>query len=331
MADLEKRKLRPLFVAQYLAQNADDSYPVTTTDILDHLEQEHGITSDRKSIYRDIVLLRDHFGMDIKTATDSKGYYLMSRQFELDDLILITECINAAKFVSEKRSEEMLDVLCEFCSKHQARYLKPRRACTIIKTEQDSTLRTISIIRQAIQNCRYHNHPLISFQYLTHSLDNPHLLIEKHGGKTYTVSPVQLMINDGNYYMLACDRDGKNLHTFRIDRMAHVTETFEYGRRCYISQMESYLQRTFSMYDGEVTKATIQFDNSLFDTVIDKFGPSVPYVRNDGEHFTVTTDIAVSPQFFGWLCGFGTKAKLMGPDDVVDQFRAYIDKIREMY
>ena len=331
MADLEKRKLRPLFVAQYLAQNADDTTAVTTTEILDQLEREHGISSDRKSIYRDIALLRDHFGMDIQTATDAKGYYLMSRQFEMDDLFLIAECINAAKFVSEKRSAEMIDILCEFCSKHQAYSLKPRRPCTRVKTTQDSTLRTISTIRHAMQDTYRFQTAQISFQYLTHSLDNPHLLIEKHDGKTYTVFPVQLLINGGNYYMLAYDQSGKDLQTFRIDRMSHVTETCERSRYFHISQMESYLQKTFSMYDGAITKATIQFENSLFDTVIDKFGPTVPYVRNDEDHFTVTTDIAVSPPFFGWICGFGTKAKLLGPMDLVNQFKDYLESIKNIY
>ena len=67
-------------------------------------------------------------------------------------------------------------------------------------------------------------------------------------------------------------------------------------------------------------------------SIVDRFGTKdVRYARVDDTHFSVTAKVEISDQFFGWILGFGKKAKLLYPDDVIDQFRAYMDKIREMY
>ena len=337
MAEQELRKMRPMYVAQFLARKADDKTSVTTTEILDYLYETYQISADRKTIYRDIKMLRDQFGMDIQKEQYGQGYCLMSRQFELDDLKILAECVYAARFISEKRTEDLIDLLCELCSEQQEEILKRDLYSTErIKTTQDSTLRTISKIRQSIKinsssrrcGCK------ISFKYLTHTIDNIHLSVEKHDGKVYTVSPYKLFLNDGEYYLLAYEDDSQEMRTYRIDRMSEVSvldERISWKVRFLEDDTKNYLQQSFSMFGGELTKVSMCFDNSLLDTVLDKFGTGAVYEKVDDNHFTVTTKVNVSGQFFGWLCGFGTKAKLIGPEDTVEEFRAYMDEIRKLY
>ena len=147
------------------------------------------------------------------------------------------------------------------------------------------------------------------------------------------VSPFQLLINEGNYYLLAFD--GKRIRTYRIDRMKNVSLTKEprEGQEEFDKlDIRTYAQRVFSMYGGQNKRVTIRFINPLLDTAVERFGTKeAQYSAVDDTHFTVSAEIEVSDQFFGWLLGFGKRAKLLYPSDVLEAFKAYLDKIREMY
>ena len=139
MSGTEHKKSRPLYVANYLKQKSDSDHWVTQKEILDYLYEEFEIMPDRKTIKRDIAMLRDEMGMDIEEES-YKGYRLLSREFELDDLKILAECVYAAKFISEEKSKDLIDVLCDFCSENQAKRLKREiYLCDRIKTSENKT------------------------------------------------------------------------------------------------------------------------------------------------------------------------------------------------
>jgi predicted DNA-binding transcriptional regulator YafY len=69
------------------------------------------------------------------------------------------------------------------------------------------------------------------------------------------------------------------------------------------------------------------------DTAIERFGTSkdVYYIPEDKEHFTVSADVEISNQFYGWLCGFGSRVKLVAPAAEVDAYRSYLDSLHQIY
>ena len=96
--------------------------------------------------------------------------------------------------------------------------------------------------------------------------------------------------------------------------------------------MKTYTQRVFSMYGGEKQRVGIRFVSSLLDTAVERFGRiNVNYSRSDDRHFTVFADVEISDQFFGWICGFGTKAVIQSPSSVVEQYKEYLQKILSKY
>ena len=341
MADYEHKKSRPLYVANYLKQKSDSNHWVTQKEILDYLYQEYEIMPDRKTIKRDITMLRDDMGMDIEEKP-YYGYRLLSREFELDDLKILAECVYAAKFISEERSKDLIDVLCEFCSENQAKKFK-REVVLVdrVKTLENKTLDTINAIREAMEHQRWPSEftrgRKISFYYTTHSITDVHKLMDKHDGKQYKVSPYKLAINDGNYYMIGMEDESQDLRTYRIDRMRDVRVLDEKQDKrmewTAIKDMKAYMRQTFSMFGGEKKKVEMRFDNSLLDTVIDKFGVGfgAEYSADGENHFIVTTDVAVSEQFYAWVCGFGTKAKIVAPKQVVKNFGNYLSSIQKLY
>ena len=341
MATPEHKKSRPLYIANYIRAKSDADHWVSQKEIMDYLYNEYEIMPDRKTIKRDIAMLRDEMGMDIEEEA-YKGYRLLSREFELDDLKILAECVYAAKFISEEKSKDLIDVLCSFCSENQEKRLKRDvYLCDRIKTSENKTLRTINTIREAMEPQRWPSEfqrgRKITFRYMTHSIADVHKVVDKHDGKLYTVNPYQLVINDGNYYLIGFADDVESLRTYRIDRMRDVSLLDEKrnmrGEWSTRRDMKAYIRQTFSMFGGEKEKVTIRFENSLLDTVIDKFGVGfgAEYIPDGDNHFVVTTNVSVSDQFYAWVCGFGTKAKIVAPEKEVQNFKKYLSDIANQY
>ena len=356
------QKVKPYVVLQYLLKNSDENNVVTAYDIIAFLEK-CGISAERRSIYRDIEeinkvslmletkdctiyeaeeMLLDDEDNELKLVVYDKakqGFYVRQRHFDLNDIRLLAESIYSAKFLTEGQAKRLVDVVCEFVSKKQAEKITHNAFLTDrVKTNNKSVLNNISIINEAMSKefeGEKHTPEKISFKYLKYSIDDIGKQVERGHGAKYIVSPFQLLINDGNYYLLAYDDYSKDMRTYRVDRMKNVAFTGEprEGETAFKEiDLKTYTQRVFSMYGGEQKRVTLRFINPLLDTVVDRFGTAgVLYNKVDDRHFTVSAKVEISDQFFGWLLGFGKKVKVIAPDDITEQFKAYLDKIREMY
>lgn len=266
---------------------------------------------------------------------------MRQRHYDPNDIRLLAECVYAAKFLSVGQAERLANVVCEFVSEEQAKEIRHDAFLTDrVKTDNKSVLNNISTINDAMrrkQEGHKHEPEKIRFQYLTHSVNNVGQHLERHKGQAYTVSPYKLLINDGNYYLLAFDDQAQDMRTYRVDRMKNVCLTGipREGAEAFASiDLRTYTKRVFSMFSGKPARVTVRFIHPLLDAVLDRFGndkSSVSYTKEDEIYFTVTAQVEISEQFFGWLLGFGEKAKLLEPSNVVEQFASYLDNIRSMY
>lgn len=357
------QKIKPYVVLQYLLKYTDINNPATAYDIIGFLE-ECGIEAERRSIYQDIkeinrvsLMLQEECTLDeadtmLEDDTDDelklivydksrKGFYVQDsvRGFELDDIRLLAECVYSAKFVTEGQAKRLVNAVCDFVSEHQAEKIKHNAFLTDrVKTSNKNVLISISTINTAMSrriDGKSHTPEKITFKYLKYSINNLNEQVERRRGTTYKVSPFQLLINDGNYYLLAFADYCQEMRTYRVDRMKDVTLTNEPrdGKEDFGKiDIRTYSQRVFSMYGGKQELVTMRFINPLLDSVIERFGTSgVQYSQEDEGHFRVTANVEISDQFFGWLLGFGRRVKLLYPESVVSQFRSYLDKVREIY
>lgn len=362
------QKLKPYLVLQYLLKYSDENNAKSAFDIIGYLE-ECGLCAERRSIYRDIedinrisLMLEEETDLDdvdmmfaeaeesgdeeavndlklILYDKNKKGFYVRQRKYDLNDIRLLAECVYSAKFIAEGQAKRLVDVVCEFVSEPQAQRIRHNAFLTDrVKTDNRGVLNNIAAINDAMSmniDGQPHTPEKITFKYLSYSIGDMRQQIERRKGASYTVSPFQLLINDGNYYLLAFDEQRQDMRTYRVDRMKDIRFTGEPrdGAEAFEAiDLKTYTKRVFSMYGGEQKLVEIRFINPLLDAVVDRFGTKdVQYAKVDDKHFGVTAKVEISDQFFGWLLGFGKKAKLLYPDDVIDQFRAYMDKIREMY
>lgn len=355
------QKLKPYLVLQYLMRETDENNVRTADDIAAYLVEFCNIPAERRSIYEDIKainrvllmleeecdideaieMLEGEGGEEYKTVVydkNRKGFYVCRRNYEADDIRLLAECVYAAKFINEGQAKRLVNVVCGFVSETQAEKIRHNAFLVDrVKTHNSNVLNSISTINQAMSRKlegRSHIPEKIRFKYLKYNIANVNKQVERRSGADYVVSPFQLLINDGNYYLLAFD--GKSIKPYRVDRMKDVQRTGEprEGQAEFDKiDIRTYTQRVFSMFGGKKKRrVTIRFLFTLLDTAVERFGTrDAQYSMVDDKHFTVNAEVEISEQFFGWILGFGKRVKVLYPNDVVEDFKAYLDKVREMY
>ena len=322
------QKLKLLYLCRYLLQSSDESHPVTVAQMIDYLARQD-IAAERKSVYDDMEALR-LFGLDVQSVRvgSATGYFIGERDFQLPELKLLVDSVQSSRFITEKKSLELISKLEGLTSEHDARqlnhqvYVRGR-----IKAMNESIYYNVDELHAAIDGDR-----AITFKYFEWSVEKQR--VWRRDGKRYAVSPWALMWDDENYYLIAYDPEAGHIKHYRVDKMASIAQTDEprQGAEEFNKlDMAAYSNAHFGMFSGQTQSVRLCFENALAGAVIDRFGVDVSLVPMDDEHFSVTVTAAVNVQFYGWLCGFGNRAKLLAPASAVEGMRAHVRAVAKLY
>ncbi len=325
MAKSPNQKLKLLHLIEILEEQTDEGHPLTVPQLIEALAAVD-IAAERKSIYDDLETLRQ-YGLDIVSIRGrTTGHYLASRTFELPELKLLVDSVQSSKFITVKKSMELIRKLESLTSRHEA--LQLRRQVYVlgrIKTMNESIYYNIDEIHGGIARNRQ-----ISFKYFEYAVTKERRY--RRGGGRYVISPMALSWDDENYYMLGYDADAGILKHYRVDKMVDISLTDQprEGLESFANlDMAAYSRQIFSMYGGEEETVRLRFENGLIGVVIDRFGKDVPIVHSDEDSFTVQVRVFVSPQFFGWLCSFGGRARVVSPAHVSSAYRDHAQAVLE--
>ena len=328
MARSSNQKLKLLYMMEYFLQNTDEEHPVTTAQIINHLAA-HDISAERKSIYDDIEALR-LFGLDIIRVDSgrSSGYYVAARAFELPELKLLVDSVQSSKFITHKKSSALIKKIETLASIHEARLLSRQVFVkNRIKTMNESIYYNVDEIQAGISGNKK-----IQFLYFEYNIAKER--VYRHNGAIYVVSPFAMTWDDENYYLVAYDSNAGKIKHYRVDKMDQISVLDEDrdGQEAYNAlDMAVYSKKTFGMFTGDDTTVKLRFKNHLAGAVIDRLGRDVFLIADGPDHFTVRTDVVVSPQFFAWVLGFGTEVKIIGPDHIVTAMKDYVCSVAELY
>lgn len=327
MAKSPGQKLKLLYIIKMLEENTDEQHVMSTADIIDRLAA-NDIHSERKSIYDDIEKLRD-FGYDIISVSSRQGggYYLASREFELPELKLLVDAVQSSRFITTRKSRELIKKLEQKVSRHDAGKLQRQvYVAGRIKTENESVYYSIDNIHRAIQENRQ-----IRFTYMDWNLKKQ-LLPRPNGEKK--VSPWALIWQDENYYLAAFDSEDKIIKHYRVDKMGKVEvadESREGVEQFSTIDLTSYTNQTFGMYGGREETVTLQMPNRLIGVVLDRFGKDADIRPMENDTFRVRAKVAVSGQFYGWLAGIGREVSIESPAAVREAYADWLRSILEQY
>lgn len=315
MSNTKNHKLKTLYIKQFIESRTDAEHGVGTEEILVYLESL-GISAERKSIYSDIELLKS-YGMDIEIVRGKRSEYrLMSRGFQLPELKLLVDAVGASRFITRKKSLELIKKLEEFASVYDARELRRNiHVDNRIKSMNESIYYNVDAVHHSLNTNR-----MLSFKYFNYTWEKKRVL--RRDGEPYVVCPLALTFSDGNYYLYACDKQHDSVRTYRVDRMTCAAATElprDIPEEFRNFDPAVHTNEMFSMYGGRRTAVTMSFANSLATVVIDRFGQDVIMSPDGDGRFSVTVEVLVSPIFLGWVFGFGADARITAPEDVSAQ------------
>ncbi len=323
-----KQKLKLYYLARIMTQKTDEDHGLTMPEIQELLEG-YGVTADRKSLYDDMDTLQT-LGIDVNGDKDGRiyTYRVCKKQFDIAELKLLVDAIQSSKFITEKKSNELIKKLTGLASEYEASQLK--RQVVVkgrVKTMNESIYYIVDELHRAIGENRQ-----IKFDYMRWNLNKE---MEKRKNEPYKVSPWSLSWDDENYYMIAYDEAEDKIKHFRVDKMKNIRILSEKraGRDMFKEfDLPSYAKMSFGMYGGDKVNVKIAFKNEKVGIFLDRFGKDVIIHKSKEKGWSeIHEDIAVSDQFLGWIFALGEDVKIVGPDSVVDEFKKKIDKMRKMY
>lgn len=328
MAKSENQKQKILVLLDLFKSKTDEEHGVTTSDIIDYLA-EHGIKAERKTVYADLNTLKE-YGYEIsKEKKDGNYYYtLLDRDFQLPELKLLVDAVQASKFISAKKSSELIKKIENLASVYQAKQLQRQVfVSNRIKTNYENVYYNVDELNLAINENRK-----IKFDYYEWNLSKE-MVLRKNGHKN-DISPWSLAWDDENYYLVAFDGNSGIIKHYRVDKMRkiEILDEARDGREEFEEfDVAKYAKKVFGMFTGDEQRVKIQFANKLIGVVIDRFGQDIMIIPKGVDQFVVNVNVKVSNMFLGWIIGLGDGAKILEPESVVDEVKQITERLKEQY
>lgn len=335
MAKNPRQKQKLLYIQKILLEKTDEEHGLTINEIISELDS-YGINAERKSIYDDLRIL-ETYGLDIcSEKSKTVKYYIASRDFQISELKLLVDAIQSSKFITEKKSFELIKKVESLASENEAKQLQNQVVISNrVKTSNETIYYNVDRLHDAINKNRS-----VEFYYNQWSLSlgssEKLKLKRRRGGERYKVSPFALCWDDENYYLIAYDEKNEQIRHYRVDKMEKIELTD--NKRSGTDEFEKinlaeYSQSTFGMFAGEKVMVTLSVDNSLVGVIADRFGKNI-FITADEEnenHFLARVNVNISEQFYGWLFALGDKVKIVSPDETVNDFNEHLRKVSNLY
>jgi len=315
------QKLKLLYLMRILLNETDETHMLTANELIAKLAG-CGVSAERKTLYDDIEALR-RFGLDVvMEKSKSYGYFIATRDFELPELKLLADAVQASKFITEKKSMELIRKLEGLVSKFDAGKL--RRQVFIqnrVKSMNESIYYSVDALHEAIAEGKK-----ISFKYFDYNVQKKQVF--RRNEAPYIVSPAALAWNEENYYLIAFSDEHGGITHYRVDRMSGVKKLDEQRDPAAAGfQLAEYSRKVFGMFGGEETDVRLRVNNQVTGALIDRFGKDVIMVPDGEQHFTVSVRVAISPVFLGWLFQFGELCQVLSPQSLRDELKRRAEEL----
>ena len=314
-------KPKLLCLAKIFVTKTDENHPLSTNQLIEMLKSDYGLSVHRTTIPRDIDVLKK-FGMDIISVRSTQTkFFLGQRTFEIPELKLLIDAVESSKFITKKKSDELIKKIYTLASENQVKRLKrnnyvPNR----VKPDNEQIYYIVDAINDAINLKKK-----ISFQYYEYIRLKKKAL--KNEGEVYVISPYHLVWSGDYYYVIGYSDKREQLVCFRVDRIAVIPVILGESavKKPSGFNLDESLRSVFSMYSGETEVVDLKCKNKLMKTMIDRFGDNVKTYVYDDESFHIITKVEVSNTFFGWVFGFGGDVKILGPENVKSQYKEMLE------
>lgn len=307
-------------LAEILRHETDEYNPITTSALCQKLS-EYGFSCERRALYREIRMLEQQ-GVEVMKARigHEYGYYIADRSFSLPELRIIIDALQAANFIPEQKTAELSAKIAALGGIYEAELLSQDTVRFNSRKHSNETVYyTVGFLQEAI-----HKRQKVSFLYF--DLNENRERVYRRDKTQYVAEPLSLVYHEDRYYLVCYHSEYDNRRvTYRIDRMEgakilpesispEAVDALEHA------DMAEYTEQVFRMFGGRTKNVTLRFDDSLIGAVFDKFGEGAKIVRVDDSTCELTTDLQISPTFFGWVFQFGGKMRIVKSEDIYNEY-----------
>lgn len=321
-------KIKLLKLLEILERESDEDNSLSTTEIIEKLA-ENGIACDRNTVYRDIQKLNES-GYEIlcdKEIGQPNRYRIVDRKFTEPELRILTDAVQAAAFISEKKTEELVNKIAELGGRNKAELLKKNVVrFNTTKSKNESVLYSVSEISAAIENGRK-----VSFRYFNY--DKNHKKVYRHKGGKYIVNPLATIYDNNYYYLIVYDGRHNDVVHYRLDRMDGV-EMLEAKADRYTGDeqdLQKHKKTLFGMYQGKAEEVEFEIASDIVDRLFDTFGDEIRFVDNGDGKLKFKAEVQISPTFVVWCLSFGDKLKVIAPEEVKERLSSYTEQLYNLY
>ena len=323
MAQENWQKYKLLKLLELLRQETDEQHPLSTSQLCRKLGAM-GISCERRTLTKDIAVLHA-LGYEVmwNWVGKEKGYYIEDRSFSVPELKILIDAVQAASFVTEKKTAELIDKIAALGGSHKADILKSNMVCfNTRKHSNESIYYNVGFLEDAIQQQKK-----VIFYYYDLNENGEKVYRREH--HHYVVEPIALVFNDDNYYLMVYSAKHDSTANYRVDRMDHVEivdEAISEKALTLREGIDSYTEQAFKMYGGQLVNVVLEFDDKLIGVVYDKFGEDTKMIRA-GDKCIATVKVQISPVFWGWLFQFGGQMIVISPAEVAEKYRSQVNQL----
>ena len=333
MTSDNSRKIKLLKLWELLKSETDEEHPMDTVEIIERLGRE-GILVDRKILYSDIEVLNQYGFEVLKERGKRNRYYVMDRSFDIPEVRILMDAVQAAGFVTEKKTDELLHKVSLLAGSKQGEVLKENIArFSTVKSINESIYYSVSTIISAIRNNKK-----IKFCYFDYDLNRQKSYrrdkTDPERERWYTVNPVATVFDNDQYYLICYDDKHNTLANYRVDRMDRVCvldEDITPNDEIERTDLAERKRQMFSMYSGEVRTVIFEADRGLIDVIFDKFGSRADISTTDNGRLSCKVEVQTGPMFIAWCCSFDNRLRVVSPPSVVESVKEHLTKTLEQY
>ena len=321
MARDNRRKVKLLKLIELLRQHTDEQNPMTTSQVGAAMEAM-GIHCDRRIIKRDVDSLNEMgYEVMVTSVGHENAYYIADRSFSIPELKILIDAVHASSFITEKKSEELIEKIAALAGSHQAEVLKRNMVCfNTRKHSNEKILYAVDTLEEAILTQKR-----VIFLYF--DLNENGERVYRRDGHHYVVEPIALVFNEDNYYLMCYSARHDSTSNYRVDRMDGVKILADPCCEKAVSlrdEVAAYTEQAFKMFGGQLEDVALEFDRSLIGVVYDKFGETVKMIPSGDNKCIATVKVRISPTFWGWLFQFGRKMRILSPESISETYKKQI-------
>lgn len=324
MAGVNFQRLKLLKLMEILRQESDEEHPITTSRICEKLAKAD-ISCDRRTLYNDIDFLNSQGFEVMKTKVKHENaYYVEERGFDISEIKILMDAVQAASFITEKKTNELVDKIASLGGSHRAELLKENIVCfNSRKHSNESIYYNVSCLEKAIRNKKK-----VAFRYF--DINEKGDRVYRKNKEKYITEPMALIYNEDNYYLMSFNAKYDGVSTYRLDRMDStdmLDEDVSDNAVIYADDTTHFTEQAFKMFGGPVEDVVLQFSKDMIGVIYDKFGEKTAMIKS-GENYIANVKVQVSPVFWGWVCQFPRRLKILSPEVLKKDFEEWIEKLK---